>query len=300
MAKESAKTRTATDGPSDFLPQIRIYQDYQRAFTEASGLPLAVLAADEQPFVPPDKGESPFCALMAKTNGACAECLALQRRLKQEGQAEPKTLQCFAGLCESAAPVRVGDKLLAFLHTGHVLLHQPTHRELNRIARLLIQWGAEIDLKQLEDAYFHTRVLSPGQYQAFVRLLAVFAEHLAVCSNELLLRPKDTEPAAIERARMFIESHHAEELSLRRVALAANLSAAYFSQLFKKATGLSFVEYTTRLRVEKAKNLLHNPNLKVTTIALDVGFQSISQFNRAFKRLTGVSPRDFRARLADF
>ena len=54
---------------------------------------------------------------MAKTNTTCAECYALQQKLEEEAQLRPKTLKCFAGLCETAVPVRVGDKLIAFLHT---------------------------------------------------------------------------------------------------------------------------------------------------------------------------------------
>jgi AraC-like DNA-binding protein len=67
--------------------------------------------------------------------------------------------------------------------------------------------------------------------------------------------------------------------------------------LFKKATGLGFTNYVSRLRIEKAKNLLLNPNLRVSEIAFEIGFQSLSHFNRVFKRIIGYSPGKYRSQI---
>lgn len=280
------------------LEQSRIYRDYQRAFTKGLQLPLDLHEPQMSEVIcfPKDQ-ENPFCALMAKASPACAACYEMQQKLEQAAKLKPATLKCFAGLCESAVPVRIGEKLIAFLHTGQVLLRDPTEREFNRIASTLLKWGANVDLKQLEEAYFHTRVLSPEQYEAFIRLLAIFAEHLAACSAQWLLEPQEKEPPAVVEARSFIASHSEEALTLRHVAQTVNLSATYFSELFRKTTGMNFVDYVARTRVEKAKNLLQNPNLRITAIAFEVGFQSLSQFNRVFKKTTGHTPREYRCNL---
>jgi AraC-like DNA-binding protein len=67
--------------------------------------------------------------------------------------------------------------------------------------------------------------------------------------------------------------------------------------MFKKATGLNFTEYLSRVRIEKAKNLLLNPNLRISEIAFEVGFQSLTHFNRVFKKIVGQSPTDYRRQL---
>ena len=72
------------------------------------------------------------------------------------------------------------------------------------------------------------------------------------------------------------------------------MSASYFSEIFKKATGINFVEYVARLRVEKARNLLQNPDRRISEVAFEVGFQSLSQFNRAFKKHAGMTPTEAR------
>jgi len=103
------------------------------------------------------------------------------------------------------------------------------------------------------------------------------------------------EPVEIWKARKFIEEHSSEELSLTRVAQAVNIIANYLSEKFKGVTGVNFVEYVARVRFEKACDLLENGDRRISEIAFAVGFQSLSQFNRTFKKLSGRSPSAFRA-----
>ena len=281
------------------LSASRMYQDYARAFTRGTGLPLNLHAPEATRVITfARKGENPFCALLAKTNQSCAACYGLQRKLEAEAQLAPKTLKCFAGLCETAVPVRVGDKLIAFLQTGQILLHRPNHTEFNKVARTLLSFGAEVDLKRLEEAYFNTRVLESKQYEALIRLLSIFAEHLGECSEALALKSHPEEPEAIARARIIIAEQAHDEMSLAAVAKAVNMSACYFSEKFREITGINFVTYVARTRVEKARNLLQNPKLRISEIAFEVGFQSLSQFNRAFKKVTGKAPGEYRHSLS--
>jgi AraC-like DNA-binding protein len=103
------------------------------------------------------------------------------------------------------------------------------------------------------------------------------------------------EPVEIWKARKFIEEHSAEELSLSKVAKAVNISGNHLSEKFKQVTGVNFVDYVARTRFEKTRDLLQNSNLRISEIAFSVGFQSLSQFNRVFKKLAGQSPTGYRA-----
>jgi AraC-like DNA-binding protein len=102
------------------------------------------------------------------------------------------------------------------------------------------------------------------------------------------------EPVEIWKARNFIHEHSDEELSLTQVAKAVNISGNHLSEKFKQVTGVNFVQYIARTRFEKARSLLHDPNLRVSEIAFTVGFQSLSQFNRVFKKFCGKSPTEYR------
>ena len=280
------------------LRRTRIYQDYETAFRDTTGLPISLRAIEA--FDLPhhhDPKENPFCALMASSNKSCAACLELQRKVEDQAKLEPKTLKCFAGLCDSAVPVRVGEDLVAFLQTGQILLHQPSKNEFSKLTRDLLKWGTQVDLKALQEAYFQTRVIPRKQYDSVVRLLTIFAQHLSELSKQLIVQEANTESPAMARARVYIAENHTTEMSLTTVAKSVNMSAFYFCKSFKKATGLTFTEYLARVRVEKVRNLLLNPNKRVSEAAYEAGFQSLSQFNRVFRRIAGESPSAYRERL---
>ncbi len=282
----------------DQLRQSRIYRDYEQAFRETTGLPITLRAIEA--FDLPHHGdpkENPFCSLMATSNRSCSACLQLQRKVEEEARLEPKTLKCFAGLCDSAVPVRVGENLIAFLQTGQILLHRPTQSQFKRTTQQLLKWGSEVDLSQLEETYFQTRVVTKKQYESIVRLLTIFAQHLSTLSNQLLVKQETSESPVISRARVYITDHQTEDLSLGQVAQAVNMSAFYFCKTFKKSTGMTFTDYLARVRVEKVKNLLLNPHKRVSEAAYEAGFQSLSQFNRVFRKIAGESPSRYRERL---
>ncbi len=284
-----------TEGTGGSLAETQIYRDYWKAYTDATGLPLRLRDAAQAEFaLELGKGASPLCMLLARTNVSCQACLAMRQRVEQEARIEPKTLKCFTGLCETAVPVRAGENIVAWLETGHILTEHPTKLKFKRLAKTLLRWGTPVDLKQAEEAYFNTRVIAPSQYEAAVRLLQIFAGHLAQLGQQVALQKEENEPLPVSKARQWIVTHCEGSVSLAAVAQAVNLSAKYFSDVFRKATGIPFVEYVSRVRVEKAKNLLVNPQLRISEIAFEVGFQSLSQFNRAFHRHAGTSPRDYR------
>lgn len=278
------------------LSESKLYQDYERAFREATGLPLAIRPAQAYQNALRDKeGENPFCMLIARTNAGCANCIKMQADLEKQAGMEPRSLHCFAGLCDSAVPIRVGGELIAFLQTGQILLHQPNQEELSRTTRQLLAWGSEVNLKALEEAYFQTKVFDKDQYEALLRLLSTFAEHLATISNSIQPADAEGEPQVVSRAKKYICERFQERITLDEAAQAVNASTRHFCKVFKEATGITFTDYLARTRVEKAKHLLQNPHLRVSEIAFETGFESISQFNRSFKRITSMSPTQFRS-----
>jgi AraC-like DNA-binding protein len=105
------------------------------------------------------------------------------------------------------------------------------------------------------------------------------------------------EPVAVWKARKYIGEHSGEELSLTKVANVVNMNANHLSENFKQVTGINFVEYVARIRFANVCDLLRNPELRISEIAFTAGFQSLSQFNRVFKRFSGKSPTEFRAKI---
>ncbi|MEO7319183.1 MAG: helix-turn-helix domain-containing protein [Chthoniobacteraceae bacterium] len=280
------------------LAKSELFRGYERAFGEATGLPLNLTTPDNLQLAHHGRRhENAFCAMLAKSNRSCAACLSAQHELANGASNGPRTTTCFAGLLESCVPVRQGGKLIAYLRTGEIAARQPTRRGFARIARQLRKWDPKIDVQELQRAYLATPVLSSQHYQSMLKLLTVFAEHLALVANVVVLHHENAEPPNITRSRQFIEEHMGEDLSLGDAARAANMSTFYFCKQFKKGTGLNFIEYLSRVRVEAAQKLLLNQNARVSEVAFEVGFQSITHFNRVFKVLLGQSPTEYRAAL---
>ena len=280
------------------LQQSDIFRDYQDAFQTATGLPLVLRAAGSfQPPLAGSKQMSSFCKLMGGASKTCAACLQLQAQVEDAAPTEGKTLQCFAGLSESVVPVRVGETVIAYLQTGQVLLRPPTEKNFRTAMAQLEKWKATVDVEELRTAFFETRVLTKARYGAVLRLLSSFAQHLSMLSNEIMIKSTSVEPPAVTKARTFISEHLGEPLSLEQVAHAANMSAFYFCKVFKGATGLTFTNYIARARIEKTKQLLLNPHTRISEAAYEAGFQSLSQFNRVFRRVAGESPTAYRTHL---
>jgi AraC-like DNA-binding protein/ligand-binding sensor protein len=280
------------------LLSSKLFQEYERAFTEATGLPIALRPVESwQLPLHGKQNEGPFCALMAERSRACGSCLEVQEKLAQAAPHEPATSVCPAGLSDTVVPVRLGERLIGFLQTGQIFRKAPTQQQFERTAQLLVKWGVEIDRAVLRQAYFATRVVPAKQLEAVIKLLSIFAQQLSALSNQILVKQENAEPPLITRAKAFIIEHQTESLRLGQVAKAVNSSPFYFCKLFKKATGLNFTDYLSRIRIERAKNLLLNPNLRVSEIAFEVGFQSLTHFNRVFKHTVGQSPTRYREQL---
>ena len=280
------------------LTESKVYHDYERAFSDATGLPLRLRSVESWQL--PHHGqrkENPFCAMLAAKSRACAACLQVQQTLADTANESTRTVTCAVGLSDTAVPVKLGDRLVGFLHTGQIFRKKPSDAQFEKVAQLAKDWGLEIPQQQLRDAWFKTRVMSPREHEAIVKLLEIFADHLSDLSNQIVVQQENAEPPMITRAKQYIRENQAEELSLGQVAKAVNASSFYFCKMFKKGTGMNFTEYVCRVRIESAKNLLLNPNLRISEIAYQVGFQSLTHFNRVFKKTVGEAPTEYRTKL---
>jgi two-component system, response regulator YesN len=99
---------------------------------------------------------------------------------------------------------------------------------------------------------------------------------------------------AIEFALQYIKAHYHEELSLEKAASVVYLNPVYFSQLFKQKTGQGFKEYVIQLRLDQAKEMLHNPALKIADICERIGYQDMRHFSQLFRKRYGMTPSEYR------
>ena len=193
-------------------------------------------------------------------------------------------------------PVRLGDKIIGLLQLGRPALEARV--EHFKASEQPIRDGREGHFDRIPNAYIDSAG-SRSRYGSMVRLLELFANQLAFFANEILIQQAEREPYRVRMARAYISSRQTEDFSLSDVARAIHVSPFYLCKIFKKATGLTFIEFRNRLRIESAMKSLANPNQSVSEIAYSVGFRSLTQFNRLFRRTVGQSPTTFRCSLRE-
>lgn len=98
----------------------------------------------------------------------------------------------------------------------------------------------------------------------------------------------------VQKAVTCIETDPAGNLNLRTLSQRLNVSSSYLSSLFKKDTGQTLTEYITLHRIRHAQHLLKTTRLQIQTVAQHCGFVDVHYFSKVFKRLTGVTPKEFR------
>lgn len=143
------------------------------------------------------------------------------------------------------------------------------------------------DLRQQLKFCFDSETL----YEKTTRIL------LTICQRNLA-HPIYHNENVIDNIQLYIKRNYYNDISLEFVSSLFFLNRSYVSTLFKAKTGMKFTEYLAQTRVEKAKELLQNPNLRLSQIASSVGYGNVKYFFRVFKKITGYTPEDFRTKFA--
>ena len=278
----------------DKLRRSRLFRDYKSVFTRATGLPLALRPLEYWRLEHHHKAnENPFCALLAQRPPTLAICLKAHGQMIRDTHGTPHSITCPFGLTETAVPVALGAQIIGYLRIGQVMRHTPVKSHASNVSRELARHGVKFT-RELRQAWERSPIVLPDKYRATIRLLSFFAAQLSALTNQIALQKQKAEPPLVQKARDYIDRHKREPLSLDTVSKAAGASVFHFCKVFHKATGLKFTDYVARVRLEDARTRLLNPDRRISEVAYDVGFQSLTQFNRSFKHVFGQSPTEFR------
>lgn len=180
-----------------------------------------------------------------------------------------------------------GNLLTELSCTAELLIRQAKIIELSVLAYTAEQYRYhEKQLNQLQTIEF---LLSASQTaKDFVD--AVVSRITTIAKNH---RPSDT-ISPVEQVLLYVNRHYAKDITLVYAANLANMNTNYFSTLFKKKTGLSFVAYLQLVRIQHAKELLRDPTLKIYEIAERIGFQNEKYFMKVFKAVAGKTPSEYK------
>ncbi|MDA0577105.1 MAG: PocR ligand-binding domain-containing protein [Verrucomicrobia bacterium] len=238
---------------------------------------------------------SPLCQIIRSTKEGARRCEGCDQRNHAQAGAEgrAKLYQCHVGFYDMAIPVVIQGEHVATISSGQVLPEQQSQAAFARTVRRL-RW-LNIPATQLQEAYAQAPWLPRDRLVHVMHLLELFARQM--CGSAWRIRELEAslEHPAIRPARALVEERFRDpELKLADVAARAGLSPAHFSHLFHKETGVTFTRYVQSRRIDEAKRRLTATGESITEICFACGFNSLTHFNRVFRRGAGASPSQFR------
>lgn len=176
-------------------------------------------------------------------------------------------------------------------------------KELQELTPLLERASVGIEFFGLSDSvrdrYYRIRG-SHGleRFAEFVGLMGELqrCEEYRLLSSDKVLALGNVDPrSTISEIVEYINENHSDTLSITEVAARANMSVSGFSRFFSKATDCTFTEFVNRVRVHDACDLLMHSDDQISNICYAVGFNNVANFNRRFREVKGMTPKEFRA-----
>lgn len=117
---------------------------------------------------------------------------------------------------------------------------------------------------------------------------------LTDCCDFIAERKKSHAQVIVQKALDYMNSHYKDNLSLRSVADSVYLSPNYLGALLRSELGYSFTDLLINIRINKAKELLQDSHVKLYEVAESIGYKNIGYFTNLFKRITGLTPKEYR------
>ncbi len=275
------------------LPELG---ELQRDFHLLSGMKLAFV---DELGLGDDlcRDQSLLCAAMNASEAGRAMCARSRHALLANAGDQASSALCDAGLNEVAIPLIISGIKAGYLMFGGTAPQPPTPQTIRKARHLLHKNAVPIDGRDLETWLAHTPVVPAETLRAYMRMVHRAAKQIALKITDQLVNPAVAMPPSVIKACGYIHAHAlVDDIHLGEVARHCCLSEGHLSRLFHHATGLTFREYLTQVRLEHAKSLLIHSGKSVTEIGYESGFQSLSQFHRVFRKVYGASPGEMRSK----
>jgi len=228
-------------------------------------------------------GFSIRCCLVDKDTNL----LSLAHRFREKRMQTPAVDHFIAKIKEYIKSGEADSAIHLFRNSAQKLEQNPP--SLRSFIRTLLDGITENESPSFSPILTYTSRLdemeSEEMIQAFCLLISQMSSEMSVLSyNEYY----------IFYAKKYVADHISEDISLEKVAESVALSPAYFSRYFRELTGTRFIDYLCQVRVERAKELLRQPDIKLSDVYQLVGYHSRSRFYSLFFDKTGMTPHEYR------
>lgn len=230
-----------------------------------------------------------FCDIAKSTDKGYRTCLRCKMLVNRKAIQEktPFVGYCVYGLYEAVFPVVMNETVCAVIYVGNAIVDKPKTKE--KIEKACRYTGANPDNlnEETNQCYY---VEDSGE---LLQIAELVADYLKLLYEHTPLKKKELH-WMVSLMKCLADEMYCSNISLKELAITYQKNEKYLGRLFQKEMGISFHDYLMRLRLHKAESLLLQSKDKIIDIAFDCGFNTVSYFNRTFKKKHGVTPGEYR------
>lgn len=230
--------------------------------------------------------QKPYCVLLSRFSREIHEKDSAVLRYAMENM----TQEVFeGGLCTETYPYTANSILVIVQQTGST---QPVE-QIRRAFSRLYEYAARYLGLHLEGCLSTVHTGMEQFSDALTECERTLDRHLPHAEGELQQYSGETR-AEIVAVKRYVQNNLTAELTVKDAAELCSMSESYFSHLFKKETGISFVDYVNTQRVCRAEELLRTSDKRISEIAQAVGVENSNYFSVMFRKMRGISPQEYR------
>lgn len=255
-------------------------------FFNATGINLSISNSEFEVLFINKAYNNKYCKLIQSNEKGKVMCIRSDKKLllKCKETASPQCNLCSAGLMDIAVPIKEDGEII-----GYIVLGQIRTNDSFKIPKF--DTGS-IDINKLEKEYLSLPKYTDSKIHSTLNIASILAKHLLV-ENIIKVRRSNS----LEKVIKFIKNNLAEDLSIKNITEKTYMSKSSLYLLFKRNFNMTIGEYINIERIKKAVSLLMETDLDMEFISTKVGFSSQSYFSKTFKRLKGLSPKQFKKKL---
>ncbi len=277
------------------LSEKKLLHLYHSAFFKLFHIPLDWVKPNNKTFTVCGKEHChPLCACLMEHEAGVRMCESLTAKRIRECRKTRRALltECHAGLYDLLIPIFDEDEYLGCLCAGQFILRMPSAEELKVLRKRLS--FLSVPEEKLSAFYSGTRIFSEEQIEGLKEMLFLIAGYICETYGKSRFLESVSHSPKIATAEAYIQKHYTRKLTVGGIARSVGMSESYFLHEFSKQTGATPIAYLNSYRIARAVELLRGSNLNISETAFACGFQSVSHFNRIFRRITGKPPGDYR------
>lgn len=210
--------------------------------------------------------------------------------------------QCYLGITEIVKPIYYNNNLLCLVYISNLLLKD----NVDNVKRTLVKRCkyTNVDANLLMPKLADCQIIDINNLSDYIDTVDIIQHIILHCDipyNTLIFKAFTTFPVEhikrnllIEDIEQYINANYKIEITLKDLSKLYFIHQQYLCKLFKKETGVGFVDYINNTRISNAKRLLAISSSNINSIAFEVGYNNISNFNKIFRKLMGCTPKEYR------